>query len=94
MPDGLIASLPRVIQPLRNSLGSGDTEVEKRVLECFQVTVFVLVSSWLCLPLFSLQDEILVSANEISNASLRISVLITGTDLVDSLQPSLVTDIS
>ncbi len=41
MPDRLIASLPRVIQPLRNSLGSGDTEVDKRVLECFQVALFV-----------------------------------------------------
>ncbi len=47
-----------------------------------------------CLPLFYLQDEILVLANEISNASLRVIVLITRIVLADLLQPSVVTDIS
>jgi hypothetical protein len=42
-----------------------------------------------CLPLNYLQDEILVLANEMFNASLRVIVLITGTVLAGLLQSSL-----
>jgi hypothetical protein len=39
VPDRLIAALPRIIQPLRTSLSTGNIAVEKRVLECFQVHI-------------------------------------------------------